>query len=101
MFTPLLDRVVIAPDKNDRSKGGLYLPDLAIEKPSTGLVLAVGPGKPDINGKVYPLPVKPGDRVLYYQHAGINFDTFLIVGINDVMGIFENEEELQISLELN
>ncbi len=64
-FRPLHDRVLIEPmEQEARSKGGVIIPDTAKEKPVEGKVVAVGPGTRDENGKLHPLDVKTGDRVL-------------------------------------
>ena len=70
-FRPLHDRVVVRRiEEDDRTKGGIIIPDTAKEKPQQGQVVAVGPGSPDDKGKVQPLDVKPGDRVLFGKWSG-------------------------------
>ena len=70
-FRPLHDRVVVRRiEEDDRTKGGIIIPDTAKEKPQQGEVVAVGPGAPDEKGKVQPLDVKPGDRVLFGKWSG-------------------------------
>ena len=70
-FRPLHDRVVVRRiEEDDRTKGGIIIPDTAKEKPQQGEIVAVGPGAPDEKGKVQPLDVKPGDRVLFGKWSG-------------------------------
>ena len=69
---PLGDRVVVKPlEKEDMTKGGIYLPDTAKEKPQEGKVLAVGPGKMSDEGKRLPMDVAVGDIVIYAKYGGI------------------------------
>lgn len=71
---PLGDRVVIKPTpKEEVSKGGIVLPDTAKEKPQEGEILAVGPGKLSEDGKLMPMEVKVGDKVIYSKYAGTEF----------------------------
>ena len=68
---PLGDRVVVQPsEEEDVTKGGIILPDTAKEKPQRGVVIAVGPGKLDEEGKRIPMEVKKGDKVIYSKYAG-------------------------------
>jgi chaperonin GroES len=68
---PLADRVVVKRVKEEeKTKGGIIIPDSAKEKPVEGLVIAVGNGKPLKDGKVRPLDVKPGDRILFGKYSG-------------------------------
>src|SRR3712207_9186136 len=70
-FRPLHDRVVVRRiDAEERSKGGIIIPDTAKEKPQEGEVIAVGPGARDETGKLQPLDVKPGQRVLFGKWSG-------------------------------
>ena len=70
-FRPLHDRVVVRRIQEDeRTKGGIIIPDTAKEKPQQGEIVAVGPGAPDEKGNVQPLDVKPGDRVLFGKWSG-------------------------------
>ena len=74
-FRPLHDRVVVRRiEEDDRTKGGIIIPDTAKEKPQQGEVVAVGPGAPDEKGKVQPLDVKPGDRVLVKASRGVGLE---------------------------
>jgi chaperonin GroES len=93
-FRPLHDRVLIRPLEQDtKTKGGIIIPDTAKEKPVEGKVLAVGPGARDENGKLHPLDIKVGDRVLYGKWSGtevvVDGDDLLIVKESDVMGVIE------------
>ncbi len=89
---PLADRVVIKPSPADeRTKGGIILPDTAKEKPVIGEVVAVGPGKVADDGKKIPPEVKVGDKVLYGKYSGtevtIDGDEYLIMREADVFAI--------------
>jgi len=91
-FRPLHDRVVVKRLESDqKTKGGIIIPDTAKEKPQEGEVIAVGPGARDENGKVQPLDVKAGDRILFGKWSGtevkIDGDEFLIMKESDIMGI--------------
>lgn len=92
---PLGDRVVIKPlEEEERTKGGIVLPDTAKEKPQHGEVIAVGPGEWDEDGeKRIPLDVKVGDRVLFAKYAGTEVKTdegdLLILRANDILAIVE------------
>ena len=93
-FRPLHDRVVVRRIQEDeRTKGGIIIPDTAKEKPQQGEIVAVGPGAPDEKGNVQPLDVKPGDRVLFGKWSGtevkIDGEELLIMKESDVMGVIE------------
>ncbi|MDR7419801.1 MAG: co-chaperone GroES [Armatimonadota bacterium] len=94
---PLGDRVVVKPlEEEERTKGGIVLPDTAKEKPQHGEVIAVGPGEWDEEGKKrIALDVKEGDRVLYAKYAGTEVKTddgdLLILRANDILAIVEKE----------
>jgi len=93
-FRPLHDRVVIKRiDQEEKSAGGIIIPDTAQEKPMEGEVISVGPGARGEDGKLHPLDVKVGDRVLFGKWSGtevkIGAEDFLIVKESDVMGIIE------------
>jgi chaperonin GroES len=93
-FRPLHDRVVVRRiEEDDRTKGGIIIPDTAKEKPQQGEVIAVGPGAPDEKGKVQPLDVKPGDRVLFGKWSGtevkIDGEELLIMKESDILGVLE------------
>jgi len=92
--TPLADRVVVrALEETEQMRGGLYIPDTAKEKPQQGEVVAVGPGAPDEKGKVQPLDVKPGDRVLFGKWSGtevkLDGEELLIMKESDILGVLE------------
>jgi chaperonin GroES len=89
---PLGDRVVIKPSpKEEVTKSGLVIPDTAKEKPQEGIVLAIGPGKLDEDGKRLPMDVKVGDKVLYAKYAGTEIklegEEHLIVKESDILAI--------------
>src|ERR671933_1877078 len=93
-FRPLHDRVVLRRiDAEERTKGGIIIPDTAKEKPMEGEVIAVGPGARDETGKLQPLDVKPGNRVLFGKWSGtevrIDGEDYLIMKESDIMGIIE------------
>ena len=93
-FRPLHDRVVVRRiDEDERTRGGIIIPDTAKEKPQQGEVIAVGPGTPDEKGQVQPLDVKPGDRVLFGKWAGtevkIDGEDVLIMKESDILGVLE------------
>ena len=93
-FRPLQDRVVVkALDGEERTKGGIIIPDTAKEKPMQGKVVAVGPGARDESGKILPMGVKVGDKVLYGKWSGtevkIDGDELLIVKESDILGVIQ------------
>jgi chaperonin GroES len=93
-FRPLHDRVVIRRiEGEEKTKGGIIIPDTAKEKPQEGEVIAVGPGARDESGKLVPLDVKAGDRVLFGKWSGtevkIDGEDLLIMKESDVMGVIE------------
>jgi len=93
-FRPLGDRVLIKRvDEEEKTKGGIIIPDTAKEKPQEGKVIAVGPGARDENGKLIPLDVKKGDRILFGKWSGtevkINDEDLLIMKESDVLGVLE------------
>ncbi len=92
---PLGDRVVIKPTpREDMTKSGIVLPDTAKEKPQEGLVLAVGPGGFDTDGKRTAMDVKEGQKVLYAKYAGTEFkvdgEELLIVSQKDILAVVED-----------
>jgi chaperonin GroES len=94
-FRPLHDRVVIQRvDEEAKTKGGIIIPDTAKEKPMEGKVVAVGPGARGDDGKIYPLDVKAGDRVLFGKWSGtevkLDGDELIIMKEADIMGIIAN-----------
>src|ERR1700720_4473953 len=93
-FRPLHDRVVVTRiDAEDKTAGGIIIPDTAKEKPSEGEVIAVGPGARDEAGKLIPIDLKTGDRVLFGKWSGtevkIDGEELLIMKESDVMGVLE------------
>ena len=99
-FRPLHDRVVVRRiDAEEKTKGGIIIPDTAKEKPQEGEVVAVGPGARDENGKVAPLDVKAGDRVLFGKWSGtevrIDAQDLLIMKESDIMGVIERTADAQ------
>lgn len=90
---PLADRVVVKPlEAEEKTKGGIVLPDTAQEKPHEGEVLAVGPGKLTESGKVQPPEVKVGDRVIYGKYSGTEIttregETILIMREDDIYAV--------------
>ena len=91
-FRPLHDRVVIRRlEGEDKTKGGIIIPDTAKEKPSQGEVTAVGPGGRDEAGKLIPIDIKVGDRVLFGKWSGtevkLDGDELLIMKESDIMGV--------------
>lgn len=90
---PLGNRVLIQRAKAPTTKGGILLPDSAQQKPKEGTVVAVGPGKSDDNGKVQPLSLKVGDKVLFSSYSGTevktqdNGEDYLILAEDDILGI--------------
>ena len=95
---PLHDRVLIARiEEDERSSGGIIIPDTAKEKPIQGDVIAVGAGARSEDGKIHPLDVKKGDRVLFGKWAGtevkLDGEELVIMKESDIMGIVEVEKK--------
>ena len=91
-FRPLHDRVVVRRiEADEKTKGGIIIPDTAKEKPSEGEIIAVGPGGHDENGKLIPMDVRAGDRVLFGKWSGtevkIDGEDLLIMKESDIMGV--------------
>jgi len=91
-FRPLHDRVVVKRiDAEEKSKGGIIIPDTAKEKPSQGQVIAVGPGGRDESGKIIPPDVQAGDKVLFGKWSGtevvLDGEDLLIMKESDIMGV--------------
>jgi chaperonin GroES len=91
-FRPLHDRVVVKRiDAEEKTKGGIIIPDTAKEKPQEGEIVAVGPGGRDETGKLIPMDLKAGDRVLFGKWSGtevkLEGDELLIMKESDVMGV--------------
>jgi chaperonin GroES len=93
-FRPLHDRVVVRRiEEDERTPGGIIIPDTAKEKPQQGEVIAVGPGARDEKGVLQPLDVKAGDRVLFGKWSGsevkIDGEELLIMKESDILGVLE------------
>ena len=93
-FRPLHDRVVVRRlESEEKTKGGIIIPDSAKEKPQQGEVIAVGPGGRDEAGKLIPLDVKAGDKVLFGKWSGtevkLDGEELLIMKESDIMGVVE------------
>ena len=93
---PLQDRVIVKRlEEEEKTKGGIIIPDTAKEKPQEGKVIAVGKGKMTEDGKVIPLDVKVGDRILFGKYAGteikIEGEEHLIMREEDILGIIEGK----------
>jgi chaperonin GroES len=92
---PLQDRVLIKrlEDDTEKTKGGLYIPDSAKEKPQQGKVMAVGKGRTNDEGKVIPLDVKAGDKILFGKYSGseikVDGEDLLIMREEDILGVVE------------
>jgi len=91
-ITPLGDRILVKPlEAEEKTKGGIILPDTAKEKPQEGKVISVGKGKVLDNGKIQPLEVKVGDKILYGKYSGteikLNGEEHLIIREEDVLAI--------------
>ena len=95
-FRPLHDRVVVRRlDAEEKTAGGIIIPDTAKEKPMEGEIVAVGPGARDETGKLLPLDVKSGDRILFGKWSGtevkLDGEELLIMKESDIMGIIEGQ----------
>jgi len=95
-FRPLHDRVVVKRiEAEEKSAGGIIIPDTAKEKPQQGEVVAVGPGGRDEAGKLIPIDVKAGDRILFGKWSGtevkIDGVEYLIMKESDIMGVLEEK----------
>jgi chaperonin GroES len=93
-FRPLHDRVVIKRiEAEEKTAGGIIIPDTAKEKPQQGEVIAVGPGGRDNTGKLTPIDLKVGDRVLFGKWSGtevkLDSEEYLIMKESDIMGVLE------------
>jgi len=99
-FRPLHDRVLVRRiEENTKTAGGIIIPDTAKEKPVQGEIIAVGPGARDDHGKVQPLEVKVGDRVLFGKWSGtevkIDGQELLIMKESDLLGIVEGRSSVK------
>ena len=93
-FRPLGDRVLVKRvEEEEKTRGGIIIPDTAKEKPQEGEVIAVGPGARDDAGKVQPLDVKPGDRILFGKWSGtevkLDGKDLLIMKESDILGVLD------------
>src|SRR3954447_10655892 len=93
-FRPLHDRILVRRiEAEEKTAGGIIIPDTAKEKPQEGEVLATGPGARDDSGKIQPLDVKVGDRILFGKWAGtevkLDGDDLLIMKESDILGVLE------------
>ncbi|GAA5661821.1 10 kDa chaperonin 5 [Brucella sp. NBRC 14130] len=97
-FRPLHDRILVRRiEAEEKTRGGIIIPDTAKEKPQEGEVIAVGPGARNEAGQIQALDVRPGDRILFGKWSGteikINGEDLLIMKESDVMGIIEAQAE--------
>ena len=93
-FRPLHDRVVVRRiEADEKTKGGIIIPDTAKEKPQEGEIVAVGPGARDEGGKLVPIDLKAGDRILFGKWSGtevkVDGEELLIMKESDVLGVIE------------
>jgi chaperonin GroES len=93
-FRPLGDRVLVRRvEEEEKTKGGIIIPDTAKEKPQEGEVLAAGPGARDDSGKVHPLDVRVGDRILFGKWSGtevkLDGEDLIIMKESDILGVLE------------
>ncbi|MDE2488623.1 MAG: co-chaperone GroES [Alphaproteobacteria bacterium] len=96
-FRPLGDRVLVRRvEEEEKTRGGIIIPDTAKEKPQEGEVIAVGPGARDEAGKIQPLDVKVGDRILFGKWSGtevkLQGEDLLIMKETDILGVLEPEK---------
>ncbi len=95
-FRPLGDRVLVRRvEEDEKTKGGIIIPDTAKEKPQQGEVIAVGPGARDEDGKTVPLDVKVGERILFGKWSGtevkIDGEDLIIMKESDILGVVEGQ----------
>jgi len=96
-FRPLQDRVLVRRlEQEEKTSGGIIIPDTAKEKPMEGEVVAVGPGVRSEDGKLHPLDVKPGDRVLFGKWSGsevkLDGEELVIMKESDILGVVEGKK---------
>ncbi|MBV8133200.1 MAG: co-chaperone GroES [Alphaproteobacteria bacterium] len=101
-FRPLQDRVlVLRLEEEEKTKGGIIIPDTAKEKPMEGEVIAAGPGTRDDDGKLRPLDVKVGDRVLFGRWSGteikIDGEDLVVMKESDIMGVVEETASRKVA----
>ena len=95
-INPLHDRVIVKRLEEERkSAGGIVIPDTAAEKPSQGEIVFAGPGKTDDNGKLIPMGVKVGDKILFGKYSGtevkVDGEEFVVMREEDVMAVIESK----------
>ena len=93
-FRPLHDRILVKRlEEGEVKKGGIIIPDTAKEKPSQGEVMAVGPGRKDDQGKIIPMELKVGNKVLFGKYSGsevkLDDDEFIIMKEDEVLGVLQ------------
>jgi chaperonin GroES len=91
---PLQDRILVKRiEEEEKTAGGIYIPDTAKEKPQMGLIVSVGNGKKTEDGKVIPVDLKAGDKVLFGKYSGtevkVEGDDFLIMREDDILGVID------------
>jgi chaperonin GroES len=101
-FRPLHDRVVVRRvAQEEKTAGGIIIPDTAKEKPQEGEVIAVGPGGRDDHGKLVPLDVKEGDRILFGKWSGteviLDGGEYLVMKESDIMGVIEGKTAQRVA----
>jgi chaperonin GroES len=99
-FRPLHDRILVRRiEVDEKTAGGIIIPDTAKEKPQEGEVIAAGPGARDDSGQLQPLDVKVGDRILFGKWSGteikLNGEDLLIMKESDVLGVIEVSDKMQ------
>jgi chaperonin GroES len=99
-FQPLHDRVLVRRiEADEKTAGGIIIPDTAKEKPSQGEVISVGPGGRDDSGKLIPIDIKAGDRVLFGKWSGtevkINGEDLLIMKESDILGVIDEPAKVR------
>ena len=99
-FRPLHDRILVRRiEAEEKTAGGIIIPDTAKEKPQEGEVIAIGPGARDESGKLTPLDVKAGDRILFGKWSGteikLDGENLVIMKESDVMGVIEQATEVK------
>lgn len=98
-FRPLHDRVLVQRiEQDEKSKGGIIIPETAKEKPQEGRVVATGSGARDDNGNVVPLDVSEGDHILFNKWSGneitVDGEEYLVMNESDILGIIENAQSV-------
>jgi len=101
-FRPLQDRVLIRRiEEEEKTRGGIIIPDTAKEKPMEGEVIAAGPGSRDDDGKLHPVDVKVGDRVLFGKWSGteikIDGEDYVVAKESDIMGVVEEAASQKVA----